>query len=486
MNYVFSFWAQETPLRTLRDTKVQIRFGVPIFTLMNNLPDINLKKYLLHVPFVEKSMHKSLQTILFFSIATIAAGILLLHFPTAHPVVVFGSVFIAASVLYAAMSWTLFRVDISEAVLLSIIAAAVVVRLSFIAGNPIGSEDAYRYIWDGKVQAHGINPYLYTALDPQLDSLHSPLLPSAMNHADLKTIYFPLTQWIFYCCYKLSGEALWGYKIVLLIAEIGTISALYIFLPLLSIPRKFTLLYAFCPLPIIEFAVDSHLDAVGLPLFLFSLLFFLKERKILSYVLLGLSSSIKPVGLIVLPAMFIFEKGWRNKMFAFLIPLITVGVQFLPYLFTSNPFETLLSFTKDWSFNGVVFEAVYLYFRDNQFSRLICGVILGIVILLLNYKQKHFLDTVYFSLVALILLSPVVHPWYVAWVAVLLPIERRWSGIALAAGVSLTSFTVMNYRLTGDWEQYPVVLIIEYLPMIVLLAVELRSHFSERREPSAV
>ena len=45
------------------------------------------------------------------------------------------------------------------------------------------------------------------------------------------------------------------------------------------------------------------------------------------------------------------------------------------------------------------------------------------------------------------LLSPVVHPWYVAWVAVLLPMVRRWSGIALAAGVSLTSFTVMNYRL---------------------------------------
>jgi len=51
--------------------------------------------------------------------------------------------------------------------------------------------------------------------------------------------------------------------------------------------------------------------------------------------------------------MFFFEKGWRNKLSALLVPLMTVGVQFLPYVFTSNPFETLFSFTKDWSFNGV-------------------------------------------------------------------------------------------------------------------------------------
>ena len=426
---------------------------------------------------VDYRMQKSLEAVFFFSVASIVAGIMLLHLPMAHPVVIFGAVFIAASVLYAVMSWTLFRVEISRAALFSIIAVALAVRLSFISGSPIGSEDAYRYIWDGKVQANGINPYLYTAHDARLDSLHSPLLPAAMNHADLKTIYFPLSQWIFYSCYQLSGEALWGYKAVLLIAEIGSVAALFLFLSMLNIPRKYVLLYALCPLSIIEFAVDAHLDAVGLPLFLFSLLFYLKQRKILSYVLLGLSISIKPVGLILLPAMFFFEKGWRNKLSALLVPLMTVGVQFLPYVFTSNPFETLFSFTKDWSFNGVVFEGVYLCSQDNQLSRSVCAGLLGISILLLNFRRKDFLETAYFSLLVLILLSPVVHPWYVAWVAVLLPVVRRWSGIALAAGVSLTSFTVMNYRLTGNWGQYPVILAVEYLPMILFLAAELRDYF---------
>ncbi len=455
---------------------------------MKNLLRNNLQKYSLFVHlvnFADHSMHKSLHAVFFFSVGSIAAGILLLHLPTVHPATTFGIVFIAASIMYAVMSWTLFRVEISSAALFSIIAVAFVVRLSFISGSPIGSEDAYRYIWDGKIQANGINPYLYTALDARLNSLHSPLLPAAMNHADLKTIYFPLSQWIFYSCYQLSGEAIWGYKVILLLAEVGTAAALYFFLLMIDIPRKFILLYALCPLPIIEFAVDAHLDAVGLPLFLLSLLFYLKEKKILSYILLGLSMSIKPVGLILLPAMFFFEKGWRNKLYALLVPLMTVGIQFIPYAFTSNPFETLFAFTKDWSFNGAVFEAIYLYFQDNQLSRLVCAGLLGAIILLINYRRKDFLETVYFSLLALMLFSPVVHPWYVAWAAILLPAVRRWSGIALAAGVSLTSFTVMNYRLTGNWEQYPAVLVIEYLPVIVFLAVELMDYFLMKGETSA-
>ena len=62
-------------------------------------------------------MQKSLQAVFFFFVASIAAGILLLHLPAAHPVLIFGTVFIAASVLYVVMSWALFRVEISEAAL---------------------------------------------------------------------------------------------------------------------------------------------------------------------------------------------------------------------------------------------------------------------------------------------------------------------------------------------------------------------------------
>ncbi len=414
------------------------------------------------------------------TLAAIVAGFLLLHLPADHPALLFGNVFLCGSALYVLMAALLPRIALSAKVVFGIVAVSILLRLSFISTNPIGSEDAYRYIWDGKVQANGINPYLYTAVDPRLDSLHSPLLPAAMNHADLKTIYFPLSQWMFYCCYRLSGESLWSYKLIYLAAEALTIFGLLLLLSRSKIDRKYILLYALCPLPILEFAIDAHLDAVGLPLFVFALFFYRSEQKIVSYILLGLSLSIKPVGLIALPALFFFTKGWRNRLSAASIPVLVVGTQFLPYLFGSNPFETLFSFTKNWSFNGPVFELLYSFINNNQTARMYCAGLLAVVMIVLILRGGGLFDTIYFSLLFLILFSPVVHPWYVCWIAVLLPLLRRWSGIVLTASVSLTSFTVMKYRLTGMWEQYPIVILIEYLPVLVLVAMELQDYFAKR------
>ena len=164
------------------------------------------------------SMQKNSPAFLFSSSTSIVLGILFLHIPSARPVVMFGTVFITVSVMYLIMAWTLFQIEVPKKTIFAIIAISLVVRLSFLTEYPIGSEDAYRYLWDGKVQAYGINPYLYSAVDEHVSFLHSPLLPAAMNHANIKTIYFPLSEWIFYSSYLLSGEALWGFKTVLLIA----------------------------------------------------------------------------------------------------------------------------------------------------------------------------------------------------------------------------------------------------------------------------
>jgi hypothetical protein len=41
---------------------------------------------------------------------------------------------------------------------------------------PTTTDDFYRYVWDGTVQAHGIDPYRYTPLDPALRDLRDPWL----------------------------------------------------------------------------------------------------------------------------------------------------------------------------------------------------------------------------------------------------------------------------------------------------------------------
>jgi hypothetical protein len=69
--------------------------------------------------------------------------------------------------------------------------------------------------------------------------------------------------------------------------------------------------------------------------------------------------------------------------------------------------------------------------------------------------------------------SPVVHPWYLIWFAVLLPVVRSFSGIYFAAAVSLTSISVVNYQLNSVWQESTIVLLVEYLPLTLLFIYEM-------------
>jgi alpha-1,6-mannosyltransferase len=408
------------------------------------------------------------------SAAILLGSLLLLHVLPWNPAVSYTLVFIMSSFAFLGVAYQTLHAEFRPKSVLLLVVAALLVRISFIALQPIGSDDVYRYMWDGRVQAAGINPYLYTPSAAELNSLHSPLLPASVNHPDMKTVYFPLSQWIFALCYLLSGEAIWGYKLILLMSECAVMILLFFLTKRLRLPTKYLLLYALCPLPIVQFAVDAHLDGLGLPLLLLGILLFLSKRPVSALVMMGLSISVKPVGLILLPIFFLQEKGWRSKGLVLLIPGAILLAQFLPYLTSSNPFEGLSIFAEHWTFNGVMFEVVNLFFRDNQPSRLLCAGLLIASLLFVYFSRREILTKIYLSIVLLFLMSPVVHPWYITWLAVILPLVSRWSGLVFVSTVSLTSFTILTYKLTGSWEQYPLVLAAEYLPVLILLIAESR------------
>lgn len=419
------------------------------------------------------------------ALGLLLVGFLPIHWSPFQPVATYAFVFVSTSLVFLYLARQLFSSEPSSRVVSIAIAVAFLIRLSFINLSPIGSDDVYRYMWDGKAQSHGVNPYRYSPDAPQLDYLHTPSLPAAVNHPDMKTVYFPFSQWVFSSCYHLSGENIWGYKLILLVAELATLIGLLLLLRRLNIPMKFVLLYLLCPLSIIQFALDAHIDAVGLPLLVFGLFAYLRGNKVLSYVLFALSISVKPVAVLILPILFLREKGIWKKAQVAIVPSIVVVGQFLPYVFGSNPFEGLSRFAENWTFNGVVFESLYLYFSDNQKTRLACAILLCISLLLLYMRKKEPLDAFYFSVLLLLIFSPVVHPWYVSWLAVLLPFARRWSGIVYASVVSFTVYTIVNFKLHGNWDQSALILALEYIPVIALMFLEVRGSEWRPREGSA-
>lgn len=430
------------------------------------------------------------KTLFIILLAIYSILLLLIHFLNFRLIQTFTFSYVSASLFYLIISFLVKNYDLPKSFFFAAVFIGLAIRISYISTTPIGSDDIYRYIWDGKVQAHGINPYKYAPNDSSLTFLHSEILPQKVNFPYLKTIYFPLSQWLFYLGYKLSGEQVWGYKLLLLICDILTIIALLLIIRELNKPYKFILLYILCPLPIIQFALDSHLDGFGLPLLAFSILFYLKmkltasnQRKInlwFALILLGLSFSIKPIGILLLPILFFSEEKINDKIKIILIPFAACLIQFVPYLITSNPFESLFVFAKHWSFNGSVFSLLNSFIKNNQITRIVCGILflislIPIYLSQVYLKQEDFIKKFYYSVLLLLIFSPVVHPWYISWLTILIPLFPKWSGIVYSSLSSLTAFTVLSYQLFGLWKEYPSVLIIEYVPVILIMLYELRA-----------
>jgi len=84
------------------------------------------------------------------------------------------------------------------------------------------------------------------------------------------------------------------------------------------------------------------------------------------------------------------------------------------------------------------------------------------------------LNKIYLSLFFLMIFSPVVHPWYLIWFAVFLPVVRSYSGIYFASAVSLTSLSILRYQLTGVWEEYAWVLLAQYVPLLIIFYYEMK------------
>jgi alpha-1,6-mannosyltransferase len=407
--------------------------------------------------------------------------ILALHVLPFTPIVKYTVTFIGSSLAFLALAFFLFKEEVPSKIVFLFIAASFIVRLSFVASTPIGSDDMYRYLWDGKVQTHGINPYQYAPDSPFLHHLASPLIPKLVNHPEMKTMYFPLSEWLFYFGFAAGGEYFWGYKFLLFLSDVLTLYGILLLLKKLNIPLKFILLYALCPMLFYEYSVDGHVDGFGLPLLVFSLYFWLNEKKFLGLALLGMSLSIKPTGLILLPIFFFQEKGWKERISIAVIPVAVLGVQFLPYCFGVNPFESLKAFTVNWTFNGFVFNLLDVYVQNNQTTRMMCGILLSIIVLLLSLTERPLTEKIFYAMFFLLLFSPIVHPWYVGWLAVLLPFARKWSGIVFVSLLSLTSFTYISYQLHGVWTETPQQWLTEYIPVVILLVWELLRR-SARRE----
>lgn len=356
---------------------------------------------------------------------------------------------------------------------------AVLFRLTLVPHAPVASDDIYRYLWDGKVAAHGINPFEFAPEDPRLAHLESENLPAKVSFPEMRTIYPPLAQAVFLASHLLFGESVSGLKLLLVLADVSAMVLMVLLLGRLGIRREYLLLYGWSPLPIMYFGLDGHVDALGIPFLFLMLLLFLKGRRVQGAVSLGAAVLAKLHPLFLTPLLFREAKG-AGRLLLPAIPVLMLIVGAIVFLEPSGGlYESLLVFGSRWEFNGSVFSLLQFLVGSNETAHLLCWGLFTGWILWLTAIDRPFLEKVFLAFLGFFVVAPVVHPWYLTWLAALL--VYRWSlAVFVWLGLSnLSNIVVFRYRSIGVWEDEPLVLFLEYVPFFVLLVWEItRGRFS--------
>lgn len=357
-------------------------------------------------------------------------------------------------------------------ILLLILISGLVFRATLIPSSPSTSDDVYRYIWEGKIIYNGHNPFDAPPNDVSLKYLHSEKLPALVTFKNMTAIYPPFAQLVFISGYILGGESDKGLKLIYLLCEFITLVFIIKILLLRKQNPNFIILYAWLPLPIMEYFINSHIDAVGITFFVIFIYYILQNKYFAASPFFAISILTKMFPAIVFP--LIIKKIGLKKTFYFLI--ITLVIIFLfQYPFMPREgvlLESLSKYLRKWSFNGSLYKVLYFILHDGSTVRIILMVLFIISVGSISIKYNDFLKAVYAVWICFIIFSATIFPWYLGWIAAINPVFAFSSIISLFFTSNASNFTPM----ADGWQEFWWVSLIEYVPFYVLLIFESKKY----------
>ncbi|MBA2251340.1 MAG: DUF2029 domain-containing protein [Nitrospirales bacterium] len=352
--------------------------------------------------------------------------------------------------LYLVAVWLVLRGRSSRSLLIIILLFAVLFRLSILFSPPPFSSDVYRYIWDGRVQAAGINPYRYLPSDPDLALLRDQQIYPNINRRDTAhTIYPPVAQAIYFAVTRVSESVTWM-KAVMVGCEALTIWALLALLARMGLPQERVLILAWHPLFVWEFAGNGHVDAIAGAFISLALLARYRRWDTGVGLALGCATLVKFLPVIVFPALY-RRWGWKMPV-AF---AITIGLAYLPYLSVGTRVvgflpgyageEGLISGTRFFIFDVARRIIPGWDVSAESFIALAFSILFGLAMWSLRTRDPSPRDFILRGLLLAsaftILFSPH-YPWYFAW---LVPF------LCIMPFVPLLYLTATSFVLYGMW-----------------------------------
>jgi alpha-1,6-mannosyltransferase len=382
--------------------------------------------------------------------------------------------------LYLAAVWLGLRKRESRSVLIIGLIFAALFRLSILFSPPYLSDDIYRYIWDGRVQAAGINPYRYIPADQSLVSLRDEKIYPHINRRDYaRTIYPPAAEVVYFLTTRVSESVTWM-KATMVGFEVVAVWAVIQLLASSGIPRQRILIYAWHPLAVWEFSGSGHLDAIAIAFIALALLARRRNSEVGVGLTLACATLTKFFPIVLAPVLY-KRGGWKMPLtFA-----ITVVLAYSPYLGVgvSGALGFLFGYATERGIESG--EQFFLLSAIRRLSGFQVPTTAFIIVALLGgaglvvwcwrrqsrAEESYLMNALTIGTVFVVLLSPD-FAWYFAWLVPFLCF------IPSAPVIYLTLASFLMYVTWLYWQDNQVLRIktLIYLPFFLLLGLTLWLH----------
>jgi hypothetical protein len=445
------------------------------------------------------------QLLLFFSLGIAPAALTVAAIATsgdgmktAHPLHL--ALYVGAGLFWGVSVWRLPRITPHRLHLPLLFLLGAAARIPAYLHAPAHSDDVYRYLWEGRVQAASLSPYLEAPDSAKL----LPLRDEAWRHINnrhLVTIYPPLAQLTFRLAAALPLSPIHAWKVLVAWADLAAALLLLAWLAQRGSDRRAVVAWLLSPLVIIELGCEGHVDGIAIPLFIAALSALERGRQSLFGLWLGAASAIKFLPLYLAPFL-------RRR--AIVVCLASVVLVSLPYA-DAGPqlIGSLGEFGRRWRSNDGAFallhaacvpvsqrlcsEGRFTFERNSKWARLFSGrdrdevypdevaaalartitllLWLGLVAVGLNrsYSPLRLSEVV---LGGFLLLTPTLHPWYALWAVSLVAIGGSPALSMLAALVPLGYVPLSEWRSHGRWHDPIWSRVLEHGPVWLLVSAK--------------
>jgi Glycosyltransferase family 87 len=420
------------------------------------------------------------------ALSVLAGLVLLLVRPSLNPAQIRPlPLLMGAWIAFLAAAWLLRKVPMRASVVL-ILLGGIAIQLAAVSAPPQNSNDLYRYIWDGRVQAAGIDPYEYVPAARQLTGLRNEFLwypgaeycvspayvsehpgaelaagCTAINRPTVPTIYPPVAEAYFLGVHYLpsADDSTTPIQATTALAAVLVTVLLLFGLGRLGRDVRMAALWSWCPTVALEAGNSAHVDVIAVGIAAAALLVLATarttRRTVLGGALLGLAIATKLIPALTIPAVLrrrpvtVLAAAGSAVVAVYVPHVIAVGskvIGFLPGYLKQEGYTSGARF-------GII--GLFATGRAAIAAAVLVLAVVALAVLRFSDPDQPWRGAVVMTAAALAVTTPH-YQWYSLLLVMLVALDGRPEWLAFAAGGYYAAEPNMG-RLTVPYQYHDAV-----------------------------